>query len=235
MNTLLLRLAAPMQSWGVDSKFERRGTERFPTKSGIIGLIASALGRKRNESLEDLCKLTFGVRVDRQGVLIRDFHTAKGEKDYITQRYYLSDAVFLAGVEGEEEFINKIHFALQHPVFPLFLGRRSCPPEGKLLLGIRYGKSVKEALEEEEWQVREELRGKEGTKVVLPIIIEGLKNQRNTFSRRDTPESFNPMHRKFKYTNLFYSVSKDILNTSSYDYRKGNSTTHNPMSMFEEE
>ncbi|MDR3345100.1 MAG: CRISPR-associated protein Cas5, partial [Oscillospiraceae bacterium] len=38
MSTLLLRLAAPMQSWGADAKFDRRGTERAPTKSAVAGL-----------------------------------------------------------------------------------------------------------------------------------------------------------------------------------------------------
>src|SRR5690554_5614048 len=100
MSTLLLRLAAPMQGWGVDT-FERRGTERIPTKSGVVGLLASALGRRRNESIDDLTKLRFGVRVDREGTLLRDFHTARSQKSaYVTIRYYLSDAVFLVGLEG---------------------------------------------------------------------------------------------------------------------------------------
>ena len=34
MATLLLRLAAPLQAWGADSKFETRKTGREPTKSG---------------------------------------------------------------------------------------------------------------------------------------------------------------------------------------------------------
>ena len=38
MATLLLRLAAPLQSWGSDSKFETRKTDREPTKSGVVGL-----------------------------------------------------------------------------------------------------------------------------------------------------------------------------------------------------
>ena len=50
MATLLLRLAAPLQAWGADSKFETRKTNREPTKSGVIGLLAAALrelhGRK---------------------------------------------------------------------------------------------------------------------------------------------------------------------------------------------
>ena len=37
MATLLLRLAAPLQAWGADSKFETRKTGREPTKSGVIG------------------------------------------------------------------------------------------------------------------------------------------------------------------------------------------------------
>ncbi len=44
MATLLLRLAAPLQAWGADSKFETRKTNREPTKSGVIGLLAAALG-----------------------------------------------------------------------------------------------------------------------------------------------------------------------------------------------
>ena len=39
MATLLLRLAAPLQAWGSDSKFETRKTNREPTKSGVIGLL----------------------------------------------------------------------------------------------------------------------------------------------------------------------------------------------------
>ena len=39
MATLLLRLAAPLQAWGADSKFETRKTGREPTKSGVIGLL----------------------------------------------------------------------------------------------------------------------------------------------------------------------------------------------------
>lgn len=41
---LLLWLEAPLQSWGQDSKFGRRDTLNFPTKSGILGLVCSALG-----------------------------------------------------------------------------------------------------------------------------------------------------------------------------------------------
>lgn len=41
---LLLWLEAPLQSWGFDSKFGRRDTLKFPTRSGVLGLLCAALG-----------------------------------------------------------------------------------------------------------------------------------------------------------------------------------------------
>ena len=105
MSTLLLRLAGPMQSWGTESKFDVRKTAKEPSKSGVIGLLASALGRQRDEPVDDLVQLRFGVRVDREGILQRDYHTAKAKGDkegYVTNRYYLADAVFLVGVEFDD-------------------------------------------------------------------------------------------------------------------------------------
>jgi len=44
MKYLLLWLEGPLQSWGVDSKFGRRESLSFPTKSGIYGMFLAALG-----------------------------------------------------------------------------------------------------------------------------------------------------------------------------------------------
>jgi CRISPR system Cascade subunit CasD len=52
---LLMWLEAPLQSWGVDSKFVRRDTMQFPTKSGILGLICCALGASGEQ--HDLLKM----------------------------------------------------------------------------------------------------------------------------------------------------------------------------------
>jgi len=203
MSTLLLRLAAPLQSWGVDAKFERRGTERVPTKSGVIGIVAAAMGRRRNEGLEDMQLLRFGVRVDREGTLLRDYHTAKSQKSaYVTHRYYLSDAVFLAGLEGSEVLLAQIEHALRHPVFPLFLGRRSCPPEGKLSLGIRKGMPLLEALREEPWLVSDWQRRREASQVHLRIVIDGDETDTNGYFQRDVPLSFDQNHRKFGFRRI---------------------------------
>lgn len=54
---LLLWLEAPLQSWGADSKFGRRDTMKFPTKSGVTGLLFCALGAS-GEQRELLAKLS---------------------------------------------------------------------------------------------------------------------------------------------------------------------------------
>lgn len=72
MATLLIRLAAPMQSWGDESKYDIRQTWKEPSKSGVIGLLAAALGLKRDS--EDIpalsASLRMGVRVEMPGRLI---------------------------------------------------------------------------------------------------------------------------------------------------------------------
>ncbi|WP_294413416.1 type I-E CRISPR-associated protein Cas5/CasD [uncultured Ruminococcus sp.] len=146
MATLLLRLAAPLQAWGSGSKFNIRNTEREPTKSGVVGMIAAAMGIQRNDDqklLEPICSLKFGVRVDREGTLLKDFHmvheykNGKVKDSHLTERYYLSDAVFLAAFESDSrEYLESIVKALNNPVYPLFLGRRSCPPTLPVVIGI---------------------------------------------------------------------------------------------------
>ena len=139
MPTLLIRMAAPLQAWGVDSKFETRRTGREPSKSGIVGFLAAAMGYRRDEDdkIAELSRLNIGIRVDKEGTLLRDYHTVHGAKSaYVTNRYYLSDAIFLVGVESNDgELIERLANALEHPVFPLFLGRRSCPPTLPICLG----------------------------------------------------------------------------------------------------
>lgn len=140
MPTLLLRCVAPLQAWDTQSRFGVRTTEREPSKSGIVGLVCAALGRPRTAPLADLAALKMGVRVDQEGIILRDWHTAgKGgylkasgsieRKNLITStRYYLSDAAFLVGLEGEASLLHTIHAALANPRWLLFLGRKACPP-----------------------------------------------------------------------------------------------------------
>lgn len=78
MPTLLMRLHGPLQSWGTTSRFDERDTQLEPSKSGVVGLLCAALGRDRAEPVDDLAALRMGVRVDREGVPMRDYQTATG-------------------------------------------------------------------------------------------------------------------------------------------------------------
>ena len=146
MATLLICISGPMQSWGTQSHFTHRDTEREPTKSGIIGLLCAALGRPRDADIADLRALRMALRIDRAGEIICDFHTAGADGTYkvdgkvnrkdviVSKRFYLADAKFLVGLEGEPSLLATLQAALKHPVWPLYLGRKSCPPTERLWL-----------------------------------------------------------------------------------------------------
>jgi CRISPR-associated protein Cas5/CasD subtype I-E len=145
-NTLFLRLEGPMQAWGDNSKFVIRRTMEAPTKSGVIGLVCCAMGLSRqtaSERLPELNGLAMGVRIDRPGTRWWDYHTvgagiglltAKGDLKtgaqgtLITRREYLCDASFFVGLQGGSELIQRVKDALENPKWPLFLGRKCCPP-----------------------------------------------------------------------------------------------------------
>lgn len=134
-----------MQSWGVDERFRIYATQSYPTKSGVLGLIAAALGIQRGEDTSQLNTLRMGVRIDEPGVLQSDFQTTtdyvkadggKGET-MIYDKMYLSDAQFVVMLESEDyELLSKIERALLNPVFHLFLGRKAYPLSEKPLFAL---------------------------------------------------------------------------------------------------
>jgi len=151
MNTLLIRLIAPMQSWGVQSLYDERDSAREPSKSGVIGLLCAALGRSRWQRLADLAALRMGVRVDREGSLKTDYQTIKRpppEKPVVSNRSYLSGAAFLVGLEGESPLLAALQKALIHPRWVLYLGRKSYPPAEPVWLpdGLCSGEDLRTAL-----------------------------------------------------------------------------------------
>ena len=192
MAVLLLRLSAALQSWGSDSRFDTRDTNREPTKSGVLGMVAAALGIKREDSQEkltELNKLRFAVRVDREGKLLKDYHTAKSdESSYVTNRYYLADATFLVGLESDDrQLLEQIDSAMRNPVFAVFLGRRSCPPTLPVSMGLRDGELLSVLKSE-------------------PPLCESDRSTRIVFETGengvligDVPVSFSHKHRSYGY------------------------------------
>lgn len=195
MNTLLMRFVAPMQSWGVQSQYTVRDSGLEPSKSGVIGLLCAALGRARSAALDDLAGLRMGVRVDREGALRRDYHIAQDVLDsdgkktrasVVTNRYYLADAAFLVGLEGELPLLERLQQALRQPVWAIYLGRKAFTPSVPVWLrdGLSVGQTLEAALGGYGWVVQP--RGSDAPAHVRAVIEspEGLQ------VRQDVPISF---------------------------------------------
>jgi CRISPR system Cascade subunit CasD len=164
MATLLLRLIGPMQSWGTTSRFDHRDTAKEPSKSGVLGLVAAALGIDREDwqSLEPLTHARMGVRHDRSGVPKRDYQTARDitsadrtkiHPTAVTVRDYLADAAFLVGLELEDEsLLRRADAALRNPAWPIWLGRKSYVPSEPVWLkdGVQ-SSTVRPVLENWPW------------------------------------------------------------------------------------
>jgi CRISPR system Cascade subunit CasD len=113
MHTLFLRLEGPLQAWGLRARWGQRDTATAPTKSGVIGLLGCALGLRRDDDgLRVLSSdLRMGVRVDRPGTLLHDYHTTGGGKfgptDY-TGGPRFHDQPYVGGVLSPEVVKGRI-------------------------------------------------------------------------------------------------------------------------------
>lgn len=225
--SLLMCFDAPMQSWGtVASRFTVRDTALEPTKSGVIGLLAAALGVSRDddEQLATLAHLRMGVRVDREGLVESDYHTAQnvpntagsGRKTVVSHRYYLADALFLVGVESDDRrLIEELDTALRRPRWPIFFGRKAFVPTRPLIKegtsdGAITGSGIlqqplEDALRTHPWlEDRRNARRRELTNIEkghspdLRTVLDCPPSHPDAEVRHDHPVSFTPHARRFR-------------------------------------
>ncbi len=216
MTVLLLRLAGPLQAWGDSSRFSRRDTRMVPTKSGVLGLLAAAGGRRRTDPIEDLARLKFGVRVDQPGSLTRDFQTAINwdtrESMPLSYRYYVADAAFLAGVEGDRSLLEGIAATIEAPRFPLYLGRRSCPVTEPVSRGL-HETTLEDALRNHGWEASGWYRRRQPSTVSLELFIDASPDDPHpTETRRDVPLSFSPERREYGWRDVAHLEPVTVTN-----------------------
>lgn len=216
MKTILLKFAGPLQSYGTSSHFETRYTEYYPSKSAVIGLLAACLGYRRDEAenLRELSKLKFAVRIDQDGTLLRDYHIARSHKDtgaelrtYVTNRYYLEDALFVVALSGMDELIDTLTKAIKSPYFQPFMGRRSLPVPADFFLGVS-AEDILDSFRNLPWRAAPWYKKKKrkqgiGEKISLEVYAdeEILKDEKISRSklRRDIPISFSQKGRQFAF------------------------------------
>ncbi|WP_026424907.1 type I-E CRISPR-associated protein Cas5/CasD [Actinokineospora inagensis] len=233
MTTLVLRLAAPLQSWGTSSRWVRRLTDRQPSRSGIIGLLAAAQGLERDAPLEKLRELRIGVRADQPGLVEREFQTARtrdgSQSMPLSERYYLADAVFAVAIEGDPGVLAGIRESLRRPKFPVYLGRRSCPPAGKLDHGLHDG-GVLQTLQTIPWLASAAVRSACTTPTVSLMISHDCPPKTlGSESVRDEPISFDPGHRRYDWR----SVLRGYHEIENPDWTPG-PDQHEPMDLLGE-
>jgi CRISPR system Cascade subunit CasD len=155
---LALWLDGPLQSWGFESRFERRHTGMFPTKSGVLGLICAAMGAPKGSEREHevlaafadpgMLAVRFPRRMGYRELALRrltDYHTIgntrtadnpKPRKDQTVQswRDYLMDARFVVLLPGEQPMVEQAASKLRDPVWGVWLGRKACVPSAPMLV-----------------------------------------------------------------------------------------------------
>lgn len=211
VKTILLKFSAPLQAYGTSSHFETRHTDYYPSKSAVIGMIAGSLGYRRDETekIKRLKDINFAVRVDQEGTLLRDYHTAKKykangdfERTYVTNRYYLQDAIFVVGISSEDDgLMAEIEEGLKYPYFQNFLGKRSLPPTADYILGVS-DKELIEALSETKWQASDWYKKKNKNTTKISIYADShLVNSKTNTLRKDDFQSFSNLSREhaFRY------------------------------------
>ncbi len=171
---LIFTLYGPLAAWGDIAVGEYRPSFTHPSKSAIVGLLAAALGIRRDEEKRQqtlASAFTFAVRVDSMGVLLRDYHTTQVPPDrkglvyytrrgelasgslntILSSRDYRCDAVYTVAITVAEDSpfsIQQLADKLRNPVFTLYLGRKSCPLAIPLHPQIVAAATLREAFEE---------------------------------------------------------------------------------------
>lgn len=145
LHGVALRLHGPLQAWGGPVIGDSRSTLPFPTRSGVLGLVAASMGILRSEN-DRLLALAEGarvhVRVDASGTPLVDDQTIQGNPNASatrqtiqSKRTYLCDASFVAIiVPGPHSSSQAIASAIISPAFAPCLGRRTCVPSTPLLI-----------------------------------------------------------------------------------------------------
>lgn len=201
---VLMRLSGPMQSWGTRSRFIYRDTEREPTLSGVVGIVAAAMGRSRDADLADLAAMELSVRVDRAGHIETDYQTAldviraDGSPGDTVQswRHFLADASFLVALAGPEPLCREIQAALEAPRWPLYLGRKGYVPGEPIAVGggVQLGDPL-EVLSAFDWPQGEDGEPRTEVEAVVPCA-RGSESEGEL--RQDVPLSFTIGSRRYR-------------------------------------
>jgi len=173
-NYLVFQLYGPMASWGEIAVGELRHSASHPSRSALLGLLGAALGVRRDDAAGQAALTAgyqFAVKQLACGAPLRDYHTVQAPalskkithrtrrqemadpdklNTLLTSREYYGDSFCVVAVQAQPDAphtLAQLQHALEHPVFTLYLGRKSCPLALPLVPKIVPGASLKTALD----------------------------------------------------------------------------------------
>lgn len=208
MKTMILQLVGPMGAWGTSDRYGDTiyDTDKMPSKSSLVGLMASALGRDRFSDISDLAALKMAVRsecgsaaqrfCDYQTALLKKMYPGQKDTTYVTYRYHMSDVNFVVAVRGEDELIETVAEAIQYPHWAPYLGRRADIPALPMFIGI-VDDDLMDALSNTGLLGNDGIRYPPAYDVTLPVwrdALDGEASSRGVFVS-DMPVSFAPRRR----------------------------------------
>lgn len=187
---LVFRLYGPMCSWGDIAMGGFRPSVSSPSRSAIVGLLAAALGirREQEDKLSSLNKsVGLAFEIESYGNLLTDYQTAQAPRSTsgnsffsrkreidavkvdtkaqatLSHREYYTDSLCRAYVWSKSDCDNQLLMslcnALKRPRFPLYLGRKSCPPSLPLAPQILKVETLRKAIQEASFSNDETLNG----------------------------------------------------------------------------
>ncbi len=153
-----MRLCGVMQAYSPSEKYIRhRRTESMPSKAAIYGMVEAAFGIDYNDFIakreiekvyyiekiidnKDYCEILDDYQiicVDGEGVPQADGKIKKGGNFPEVFKEYLADADFTVKIgAADDDKIYELAEALQHPVYPIYLGRYNCTPSMPVFVAV---------------------------------------------------------------------------------------------------
>lgn len=216
---LVFQLYGPLASWGEIAVGELRHSASHPSRSALLGLLGAALGVRRDDAAAQAALADgyqFAVKQLAGGAPLRDYHTVQAPalskkithrtrrqemadpdklNTLLTSREYYADSFYVVAVQAQPDAphtLDQLQHALEHPVFTLYLGRKSCPLALPLAPKILPGVSLKAALDSGSWPtlITFKLPGRRAARYFWEVDMDadGLSPSQ-THTRHDQPLS----------------------------------------------
>ena len=120
---ILLKLEGVLQSWGDHSKWDYRDSADFPSKSGVAGLLACAMGMERGDPA--MAELASSLRIAVRHPEVTILNCSLNQSHRYVRSYYarMYEAKFIIGaVAGSLSESGRLGYVCDYPIYGQIAG-----------------------------------------------------------------------------------------------------------------